>query len=312
MRKMLAAIAALTLITAVGGAAQAAPTEVQPIKRSTVTASRVVETYTYGPDADQTIDVTYDPSHADGRAVVGYHGGSGVAGSKANLAKAATTLADAGFVVFNVEYRKTSSYANNPGVHWAQQKADALAALDWARANAAQFGADPARFATYGFSWGGLLAATVGLEGNGSAKVNAIVSASGVLQPHRVADVAMSQDGVGHGGDMPSDANRTLYVWEGVAMECPRLDWTDCNGRWTDFLPETHISSDDPPVMMFQGTADPAVPPATATAFGYWLSQKGVANSVTECVNWTHTEACAFDAGWRQQKLIDFLKAKTA
>ena len=64
--------------------------------------------------------------------------------------------------------------------------------------------------------------------------------------------------------------------------------------------------------MMFQGTADASVPSQTGRAFGYWLSRKGVENSLTECANWAHTEACAFDGGARQAKMIAFLKKKTA
>ena len=163
MRSTLFAVVALVVGLVAPGVASAGPAP------TTVTV-----TVAYGQLPDQTVDVTFDPQHARGRAVVGFHGGSGTGGSKANLAKAAATLARSGFVVFNVEYRKTTSDLGPLGSHWDAQRADAVAALDWARAHATTFGADPARFATYGFSWGGLLAATVGLEGQGTRKVQAV------------------------------------------------------------------------------------------------------------------------------------------
>jgi acetyl esterase/lipase len=279
------------------------------------TAAAVVETYNYAgtADVDQTLDAYYNPSADTGRWVAVFHGGSWSAGSKANTAAASEKLRAAGFTVFNVAYRLTSTYGSNIGSPWPAQRDDGLDAIAWIKAHAAQFGIDPDRGAVYGFSAGGHIAAQVGLYGNGGARVNAIVSASGVLQPHRVQDVADSDPATGHGGDLPTQANKTLARWEAVALGCPRLpSWTDCNARWNDFLPETHISADDPPVMMFQGTADPSVPPQSARSFQYWLNTKQVPNTLTECVNWTHTEACAFDGGTRQQQLINFLTTSTA
>jgi len=293
------------------GLAHAAPPE-----RGSPEAAAVltIATYNYGGgnDPEQTLDAYYDKAASSRPWIAVIHGGSWAAGTKAASAASARKFQLAGFQVFNVEYRKTSDHDSRPGVPWSSQRDDVIRAVNWIRARAAQFGTVANRGAVYGFSAGGHLAMTVGLTGNGSTKVRAIVSASGVLQPHRLQDVADSDPAVGHGGNYPTVANRTLARWAAVAMRCPRLAWADCSRRWDAFLPENLISSDDPPAMMFQGTADAAVPSQTGRAFSYWLSRKGVENSLTECVNWPHTEACAFDGGARQAKMIAFLKKKTA
>ena len=303
MRTSQLAASALALGLALPGAASAGPVP------STVTV-----TAAYGPLVYQTVDITYDPRHALGRAVVGFHGGSGTGGSKANLAKAAATLARAGFVVFNVEYRKTTSDLGPLGARWDAQRADAVAALDWARAHASTFGADPRRFATYGFSWGGLLAATVGLDGAGTHKVRAVVSASGVLQPQRVAEVALRPGPTAEGGaDQPTAAVRGLYAAERLALQ--QCAWTRartaCGARWQAFLPENLLSAGDPAVLAFHGTADEAVPPSTLRGFGYHLSQHHVRHSLVSCPGTGHTEACAFDGGAHQRLLLSFLTAAT-
>lgn len=269
-------------------------------------ATAAVIRYKYGSNPAQVVEVY--PSTAR-RWVMVVHGGSWAAGSLASGHRAAGVLAAGGFRVFNIDYRKTTDYPGAPGAGWPAQRDDVLTAIAWVKSHAGQFGIDPDRGAVYGFSAGGHLAAQAGLYGNGGARVRAIVSVSGVLQPHRVVDVASSSSS--WGGDKPTPANRTLAAWESVAMRCPRLPWTACSHRWTDFLPQTHISADDPPVLIFQGTSDPSVPPQTGPAFRYWLSWGHVPSTLIQCVHWTHTESCALDGGWRQRLLIDFLTART-
>ena len=77
-------------------------------------------------------------------------------------------------------------------------------------------------------------------------------------------------------------------------------------------MPENSITTDDPQMMLFQGTADPVVPRQTGRAFAYWLNRESVPNVLTECVNWSHTEACAMDNSWRQAMMMGWLKARTA
>lgn len=274
-------------------------------------AQAATVTYSYGSDTEQTIDVTTPAGVRAGPWVMLVHGGSWAAGSKTTMLRAARVFSAAGFVVVNLEYRKVSDYVGNPGVVWSQQRQDVLTALTWVRQHATEVGADPTRGALYGYSAGGHIAASAGLYGQGRTRVRAIVSVSGPLQPHRLANVADADPRVGHGGDKPTTGVRTLARWAAVAMRCPNLAWESCSGRWKDFLPETHIGTNDPPMMIFQGSADTSVPPATGRAFRYWMQRGGLEARLIECIRWSHTESCALDGGWRQRDMIAWLRAKT-
>lgn len=311
MRRVLVLLSGLLLLAPPG----VAHAEVEPVRTMVSTAGLLVETYDYAGagDSERTVDVYSEPGADTGRWMVTLHGGSWAAGYKANADEASRIFQAAGFTVFNVEYRKTSDYGANTGVPWARQRDDVLDAVEWIKGHAGQFGIDPDRGAIYGFSAGGHLAASVGLQGNGSARFDAIVSASGVLQPDRVWYVAHSDPDVGYAGDFPTSPNKNLAGWAAVAMRCPLLTtWADCSSRWYDFRPDKKISPDDPPMMIFQGTTDPSVPPATGRSFDYWLGQEGVPSTLIECVGWGHNEACALDGGWRQQQMIDFVREETA
>ncbi|MET0693192.1 MAG: alpha/beta hydrolase [Propionibacteriaceae bacterium] len=286
----------------------------QPTKILQRTAVLTVATYQYADttNPEQSLDAYYVPAATHRPWIVVVHGGSWAAGNRKSIDASARKFEAAGFHVFNVEYRKISDFPGRVGVSWATQRNDVIMAVDWVRGHADAFGIDRERGAIYGFSAGGHLAASVGLYGRGNSRFKAIVSTSGVLQPQRLADVADSDPRVGHAGDKPTADVRTLSRWAAAAMRCPRLEWADCKARWNAFMPEQSISTDDPQVMMFQGTADQAVPPQTARAFAYWLRRKSVPYVLTECVNWSHTEACAMDGSWRQDMMMSWLKARTA
>lgn len=279
---------------------------------SSASAANVITTHAYNgnTDPEQTVDVSYDPAEENQPWIVVLHGGSWAAGSKANTASAAKYFRSQGFVVFNVEYRKTTDYKGNPGVPWTVQRDDVLRGVKWAKANAEKFGAVPDRGAIYGFSAGGHLAMTAGLYDQ-ITDVRAIVSVAGVLQPQRVYEVATSASG--HGGDAPTSVNRALSQWESVAMRCPYLPtWADCAARWDNFMPQNLISANDPDVLMFSGEEDPAVPYQTGRSFKYWLDREGVLNRLIEVSGEGHTDKLAFDGGARQAAMLKFLKEKTA
>jgi acetyl esterase/lipase len=287
---------------------------IQPTRTLSATPDLRIETYDYAGtgDPDQSLDAYYDPDVTGRPWIITVHGGSWAAGSKSNADPASRKFQVEGFQVFNVAYRLTTDYGANIGSPWPAQRDDVIKAFKWIRANAAQFGIDPDRAAIYGFSAGGHIAMSVGLY-LGKPAIKAIVTASGVLQPHRVEDVADSDPATGHGGDFPTEANKTLARWTAVACRCPHLTtWTDCNNRWLDFMPETHLDANSPPMMTFQGTADESVPAQTGRSFKYWTDRAGVKNTLVEGVGWGHTELLAFDSGTRQANMIRFLKTETA
>ena len=289
----------------------ATPSVVKPIKTLLATPALTIATYAYGTSGDQTVDAYTDPGTAGKPWVIDLHGGSWAAGAKSNADFGSRKLAAQGFVVFNTGYRLTSDYAGMPGVRFADQRADVLKAYYFIKANAAQFGIDPAKGAIYGFSAGGHLAMSVGTY-LGAPAIRAIVSASGVNQPQRVQDVADSDPSKGLAGDLPTGPNRTLARWASVAMGCPHLTtWAECNARWNDFMPEKHLGRNDPPVYMTQGTVDPSVPSQTGRSFKAALDRAGVANTLVEGVGWGHTEQLMFDGKAREANMYAFLKKAT-
>jgi acetyl esterase/lipase len=99
---------------------------------------------------------------AVGPAVVLFHGGGLVFGSRSDVLEPAAKLARAGYVTFNVEYRLFNEI--NGANPWPAQLDDAQRAVRWVRANAATYGVDPERVASYGHSSGGTLAAALGVR----------------------------------------------------------------------------------------------------------------------------------------------------
>jgi acetyl esterase/lipase len=89
-----------------------------------------------------------------GRAVLVIHGGFWSAGEKGEAALASRHLADAGFTVFDVQYRIT------PQPNWQTATGDVKCAIGWVKqhADTADWNIDPKRVALLGRSAGGHLA----------------------------------------------------------------------------------------------------------------------------------------------------------
>jgi acetyl esterase/lipase len=113
----------------------------------------------------QVLDVYRPPARDEPRpAVMLFHGGGwkyGVSG-RIDMTLPARMLARAGYVAFNVEYRRTGDPAAE--YRWPDQLDDVQRAVRWARANADTYGVDPDRFGAYGHSAGAHLASMLGVR----------------------------------------------------------------------------------------------------------------------------------------------------
>jgi acetyl esterase/lipase len=277
-----------------GGASAAA--------RPRVGAVRMVSaSYQYAgtSDPEQALTATFSTGGHNAPWVVVIHGGSWEEGSRADMIPTVNLLAGRGLQVFNLAYRLA-------GASYAQQVSDVTSAARWIVAHATQFGIDPRRGAVYGFSAGGQLAAVLGLTGS----FRAIVTASGVLQPQRVAAVAQGLDSAEPiGAHMPS-----LYAREQQMMGCAYSATgmsPACALAWYQFEPEHLIRPTSPPMMIFQGGADSYVPPSTATAFGYWLGRAHVRHTVVIVPGLGHADAQFFSNPTRLRQLLNFLTTST-
>jgi acetyl esterase/lipase len=90
-------------------------------------------------------------------AIVCIHGGGFRAGKRESYDKLCLTLAQRGYVAITVTYRLAPAYPFPAAVQ------DCKGAVRWLRANAAKYGADPARIGVTGGSAGGHLAQFLGV-----------------------------------------------------------------------------------------------------------------------------------------------------
>ena len=159
------------------------------------------------------------------------------------------------------------------------QVQDVKAAVRWVKSHAKEYNIDPDRVGAVGFSAGGHLAMMLGLtgpadglEGEGSAggpdsRVKAVVNFFGPT------DLAAS--------DIP-EVSRPLVrdFLGGTAKEKPELA--------ARASPLTYVTRDDAPVLTFQGTKDPLVPPTQATKLAEAMTAAGVPGRVELLVGAQH------------------------
>jgi acetyl esterase/lipase len=240
-RRVLLASAALTpLLAAVGTTvAQDATPEAVRFDRDVV----------YGEIDGQPLllDVARPPARSEPRpAVIVMHGGGFVFGDRSFSADPMLPLAEAGYVVFNIEYRLFSENGSNP---WPAQLDDAQRAVRWVRANAQTYGVDPDRVGAYGLSAGGNLAIHLGTRetrDNGDPALAAYSS-----RVTCVVDIAGDTDPTIPWTD-PGDTARVAALLGGTPVEVP--------DAYRDFSAVAHVDGESVPFLILHGTRDTFVP----------------------------------------------------
>ena len=204
---------------------------------------------TYARYGDRTLELDlFRPKSDRGElpAIVCIHGGGWGKGSKINHRKVAQALAAHGFVTVSIDYR-LSGEAPFPA-----QIQDCKAAVRFLRANAKQFGIDPANIGAIGHSAGGHLAALLAtsdgvaeLEGGGghadfSSTIQAVVPMGGQtdLLSQRTRDVSSDEK---RGG-----------IWRQFLGGS--LDDKPANYRLAS--PLVHLDKTDPPCWFITGEKD--------------------------------------------------------
>ena len=188
-------------------------------------------------------------------ALVAVHGGGWRGGSKTGYGKMAARFAQHGYVVVAVDYR-----LSRPGApSWPGNFDDVREAVRWLRRHAADYHVDPNRIAAMGASAGGHLVALLGtypdlpVAKDGlprtveplpadatSARVQAVVDFYGPTDLRVLA-----------GGRARAGGPVALFLG-GTIDEFP--------GRYEAASPVSHVSRDDPPVLLIHGTDDALVP----------------------------------------------------
>ena len=189
-----------------------------------------------------------EPIISPAPAVVWIHGGGWRAGGKSLSRDYILMLVEHGFTLVSIEYRLSSEAIFPAAIE------DCKCAVRWLRAHAQQYNVDPERIGVWGGSAGGHLAMMVacsdesaGIDGNSgwnnqSSRVQAACSYWGVSDLV-VAAEPFEQD--------ISRQNVIVQFLGGLPSEIPEI--------YELASPVTHVSLDDPPLLLVHGDKDPVV-----------------------------------------------------
>ena len=238
-----------------------------------------------GGDVELKLDLA-QPSRGKGPfpLVVCVHGGGWQIGHRNTHHATIRRLAAHGYVAATVQYRLTPKYP------FPAQIEDVKCAVRFLRANAKKYNLDPNRVGALGDSAGGHLSLLLGLmepgdgmEGTGGnagqpSKVQAVVNYYGptdlrTWSATRFGDQllksATGRDGDGLLKDLLGTADRK-------------------DPKMKSASPITYIDAKDPPVLTFQGTADPLVPLQQAKELHAALRKAGVPEHLEIIENGSH------------------------
>ena len=165
-------------------------------------------------------------------SVLVIHGGGWRIGSKRQLGRYASSLAERGFNAFAINYRLAPKHK-----HPAQIE-DCRDAVRWIRQNSGKYGGDPDRIGALGYSAGAHLACLLAVTGKeqGDKEVGTKI---------RVAV----------GGGTPCEfmsfptKNKTLAYWLGGSRK-------EVPNAYRDASPTEHLDKGDAPIFFFHGEAD--------------------------------------------------------
>ena len=291
-RRWLRAVAALTatalvgLLPACSGGSPAAPSEPPPTPRTGPAETRPA--VRYGPVAagpQQTLDL-YLPA-GDGRTVfpmlILIHGGGFVEGSSADYTEAAQQLVGEGFAVASLNYRLSGEARFPAGV------ADVKAAVRFLRVQAPAWGIDPHRFAVWGASAGGYLAATIGATGadgtfddpalgnpHVSSAVQAVVDWFGPSD-FATMDAQAREAGCDEAAQQHDAPDSPESLWLGGAVPAvPDLV------RTANIAHQVGAARSLPPFLLVHGTADCTVPAGQSRELRDALTARGARVTLTE------------------------------
>lgn len=224
---------------------------------------------------DLMLDVYY-PNTWDAPAplAVYVHGGGWTGGDKSSGAGMVDKdeLLARGYVVAAVNYRLA------PQHRWPAQIEDVKAAIRYLRANAARFGADPARIGAWGGSAGGHL---VAMLGTADAAAGYDGSGDNLEQSSRVAAVV---DLFGPADWTAADWGlaRSLTAWQVFGATSP------ADPVLVAASPVTWVTPDDPPFLILHGDRDETVPLSQSVTLDARLRAAGVPSTLVVVRNAGH------------------------
>ena len=211
--------------------------------------------------------------------VVIIHGGGWTSGDKgANREiNIGTTLAEHGYVCISINYELAKS--GHPT--WPTNLQDCKRAVRWLRKNADKYHVDPDHIGAIGGSAGGHLTAMLALTG---PEVG--------LEPVEDAEFSSRvQAAVPMYGAMLSASGRDLSMLPATKAEQPEL--------YKLATATTHVTKDDPPILLLHGTADALVPVSQSEGLDKKLAEIGIEHELVIIEGAPHT----FDLQPKQRDL---------
>jgi acetyl esterase/lipase len=240
----------LTLVVVSEG--QCAPGQATPV--------RILRDLEYGVAGDFSLKLdAYLPSEPGPHpAVILIHGGGWRSGDKAPLRGEALWYAHQGVAAFSINYRLSHQATYPAAVD------DCILAVRWIRAHAQEHDVDAGCLGVQGGSAGGHLALMVGL----TEPAEADLDADGQPLCNWVRCV--------YAKNGPTDFTQPGMASEPHLRAFMGVAYADRPEVYQAASPISHVSSDDPPVLMIHGTDDRTVPYSQSVILRNSLEQAGV------------------------------------
>jgi acetyl esterase/lipase len=189
------------------------------------------------------------------------HGGAWSKGKRSDYLPYLLDYAQKGYVTVTVSYRLSDV------AHFPAAMQDVQSAVQWLREHSAAHMINPEKIALIGGSAGGHLAMMVGYADEvADNKVQAVVNLYGPTD--LTTEYARNRD-------------ECLHFLGNSYQKRPDL--------YRLASPRTHITSDDPPSLIFHGTIDALVPVSQSDSLHLWLDLAGVPNEYHRLKGWPHT-----------------------
>ncbi len=227
-----------------------------------------------GSKLDAYVPVGATPPEGGWPAIVAMPGGGWKWASKDEYGAGIAGIAKSGFVIVPIEY----AFANDRPA-WPANINDVRAAIRWVRTNAAKLNVNPNRIATMGESAGGHLAALAAVLPDGPVVKEGVNAAQSRAIPGEVSSRVQAAVVFYGPTDLPLEWQQQpevrSYLSRFLGGSLARRQ-----GRYVAASPISHVSSDDPPVYIVQGTRDNVIDESQSLNFAKALNAVGVPATV--------------------------------
>jgi len=218
----------------------------------------------YGPHERNKLDVWLAKSEKPAPLLIFIHGGGWAGGDKADVpAKLVTAMLAQGISVASINYRYSTIAPLPAPVH------DAARAVQFLRSKAGEWKLDAKRFGAYGISAGGCTTLWVACHddladarsGDPVARESTRLQCAVGMSPQTCLEPDMVIGWVGDQILNHAMIARAVGVKKGEDVRKPKPEWVKL---LHEFSPITHVSKDDPPILI----SNPRVDPLPATSAG--------------------------------------------